>query len=305
MQTFFNHLVARAIPWAPRALVRRISRRYIAGDTLAEALARVHGLNQQGFAVTLDLLGESAADMAAAQATAAECAQVLQAVHAAGVQATLSIKPTALGLLVDAPQCAALIEGLVQGAARWKRSVCMDMEDVACTQLEIDLFRRLRTRYANVELALQAYLTRTAEDLDQLLREGAGLRLRLCKGIYPEEPRHLVPDAGADRGAINPHFLRHVARCFDAGVFVAVATHDAALIEQVLALSHRHGVGRDRFEFQMLLGVCEPLRDRLRAQGFPVRIYVPFGPDWYGYSTRRLKENPRLAGQVLRALVRR
>jgi proline dehydrogenase len=127
--------------------------------------------------------------------------------------------------------------------------------------------------------------------------------LRLCKGIYQEDPSHLVDNAWRDRAAINPHFLAHLSHCFEANSFVAIATHDKALIEQTIALAEDRGIARSRFEFQMLLGVCEPLRDTLLAQGFGVRIYVPYGKDWYGYSTRRLKENPRIAGHILRAML--
>lgn len=299
----FNALMARAIPWVPRALVRKISRRYIAGDTLAEALQRVRALNAQGFDVTLDVLGESASCFEQAHATAEASMRVLAAVHQHGVRATLSVKPTALGLLLDTQRCEQMLDPLLDAAAAWGNSVCIDMEDIRCTQQELGLFARLRARHANVDIAVQAYLTRTYADIGPLLRNGS--RLRICKGIYNEDPAHLVDGAARQRRAINRHFLAHVERCFEAGVFVSVATHDEPLLDEVIALARRRGVDPAAFEFQMLLGVCEPLRDRLRAQGFSMRIYVPFGSDWYGYSTRRLKENPRIAGHVARALFSR
>ena len=297
----FNAVAARAIPWIPRALVRKISRRYIAGATVAEALARVRSLNAEGFEVTLDVLGETVSSFAQARRVADDCLRVLEAVHAAAARSTLSVKPTAFGLLLDARRCESLLDEVLSTAGRLGNAVCLDMEDAACTQREIDLFLALRARHRHVELALQAYLRRTQGDLDRLLPTGSGLRI--CKGIYREAPEHLVDGADDDRAAINPHFLAVVARCFAAGTFVAVATHDAALIGQVIALAREGSVDKAAFEFQMLLGVCEPLRDRLREQGFAVRIYVPFGADWYGYSTRRLKENPRIAGHVARALL--
>jgi proline dehydrogenase len=173
------------------------------------------------------------------------------------------------------------------------------MEDVSCTELEIDLFTRLRPRHDNLGLALQAYLQRTHRDIEPLLAQGSPLRI--CKGIYREERSHLVNGAWRDRGAINPHFVEYVERCFEAGTFVAIATHDEALINEIVERIQQKGVDKTRFEFQMLLGVCEPLRDKLLRMGFGVRIYVPYGADWYGYSTRRLKENPRVLGYVLRA----
>ena len=296
-----NTLVAHAIPWIPRALVQRISRRYIAGDDLAQAVTRIRQLNAQGFCVTVDVLGETVATVQQAESTARAYQQLLQAIQHHGLDASISVKPTALGLLLNRQACEQRLERIAASAAQHQTAVCIDMEDVSCTQLEIDLFSQLTTRYSKLSLALQAYLRRTYQDIEPLLRRGNSLRI--CKGIYLEEPSHLVDAAWRDRSAINPHFLAHVARCLDTGTFVAVATHDAALVEQVVALVHSRRTDPAQFEFQMLLGVCESLRDRLLGMGFKVRIYVPYGKDWYGYSTRRMKENPRIAGHVARALI--
>ncbi|KLD75551.1 L-proline dehydrogenase [Xanthomonas hyacinthi] len=296
-----NTLVARAIPLIPRALIQKISRRYIAGDTLAEALARVQQLNAQGFCVTLDVLGETVSTLQQAKATADDYIEVLDAIQDHGLQANISIKPSALGLLLDAQQCEQLAQGILDRADLHQNSICMDMEDVSCTQKEIELFARLKARKGNIGLALQAYLQRTYLDIEPLVREASPLRI--CKGIYVEDLSHLVPDAWSNRRAINEHFLKHVGRCFDTGSFVGIATHDAALIENIVELVRRDGIDRTKFEFQMLLGVCEPLRDKLLGMGFNVRIYVPFGKDWYGYSTRRLKENPGIAGHIAKALI--
>ncbi|WP_411564914.1 proline dehydrogenase family protein [Pseudomonas shirazensis] len=297
----FNALMARAIPFIPRAIIQKISRRYIAGTTPDEALARVQQLNAQGFSVTLDVLGETVSTLQQAEKTASDYIDLLEAIHARRLNAHISIKPSSLGLLLDTRQCARLAARIIDAAELRENSVCIDMEDVACTQKEIDLFSRVRAGHGNVGLALQAYLKRTYQDIEVLTREPN--TLRLCKGIYVEERTHLVDDAWRDRSAINTHFLNHVSRCFDSGSFVGVATHDAALIEQVIALAQDNGIDKSRFEFQMLLGVCEPLRDKVLRMGFNVRIYVPFGMDWYGYSTRRLNENPSIAGHVAKALI--
>lgn len=296
----FNSLVAHAIPWIPRGLVRKISERYIAGDTVDEAIDRVRLLNREGFDATLDVLGEAVSSLAEAHSAADECRHVLAAIHAAGVRSTLSVKPTAFGLALDATCCEQIIDELLLTAGRLGISVCIDMEDAAWTQAEIDLFLTLKQRHPHVELAVQAYLRRTTADLERLLSDRS--RLRICKGIYNEAPSELVDKASDDRSAINPHFRADVARCFAEGTFVAIATHDEALIDEVIALVRKGNISPSAFEFQMLLGVCEPLRDRLRSEGFSVRIYVPFGADWYGYSTRRLKENPRIAGYVAKAI---
>lgn len=297
----FNTLMAHAIAWLPRALVRKVSRRYIAGDDLAQAVTRIRQLNEQGFPVTVDVLGEAVSTPQQADHTVREYTLALQAIHNHGLDATVSVKPTALGLLLDRQACEQRLAHIVACAARHQTGVCIDMEDVRCTQMEIDLYSRINARFNNISLALQAYLRRTYQDIEPVLRDGG--HLRICKGIYLEDRSHLVDLAWSDRDAINPHFLAHVTRCFDTGTFVGVATHDAVLVAQVAALARRRNIDPARFEFQMLLGVCEPLRDRLLGMGFKVRIYVPYGKDWYGYSIRRMKENPRIAGHVARALL--
>lgn len=297
----FNALMARAIPFIPRAIIQNISRRYIAGATLGEAIERVQQLNAQGFCVTLDVLGETVSTPQQAENTAIDYIDLLEAIQANGLNANISIKPSSLGLLLDMQQCERLAERILEAAEGHKNSVCMDMEDINCTEKEIDLFTRLRRGHDNLGLALQAYLKRTYQDIEVLTRETN--TLRICKGIYVEERSHLVDGSWRDRTAINKHFLDHVMSCFNTGSFVGVATHDAALIDQVITLARDNGIDRTQFEFQMLLGVCEPLRDKVLKLGFGVRIYVPFGKDWYGYSTRRLNENPSIAGHVAKALI--
>jgi proline dehydrogenase len=298
-----NTVAALAIPFIPRALIQKISRRYIAGDSLAEAIARVQTLNARGFSATLDVLGETVSSMSEAEALTGEYTKVLEAIRVHGLNAEISIKPSALGLLVDEAQCERLVRHILKVAAADGNFACIDMEDVNCTQKEIDLFTRVEREHGNVGLALQAYLKRTYGDIERLLRKTS--TVRICKGIYVEDHVHLVERARSDRAAINVHFIEHVSRCFKAGAFVGIATHDAALIEEVIALVRREEVDRTKFEFQMLLGVCESLRDRLLSMGFNVRVYVPYGKDWYGYSTRRIKENPRIAGHVIKAMLSR
>lgn len=300
---FIDVLVARSLPFIPRVIVKRLSTRYLAGSTLEEALQVIHKLNRAGYGVTLDVLGESATSEAEADAMSAAYATAIAAIAAHNLDAELSIKPSALGLLNDEAQCEIRIQQILAQARQVAKTATLDMEDLQCTQKELDLFRRLQQRYADLGIAIQAYLQRSYADVDLLMVTRS--RLRICKGIYQEDPQYLVPGASDDRAAINSHFLAHVKCCFVAGVFVSVATHDEELIEAVVALARQHHVAADAFEFQMLLGVCEPLRDKVRALGFAVRVYVPYGADWYGYSTRRLQENPRIAGYILRALLKR
>ncbi|RFB71161.1 MULTISPECIES: proline dehydrogenase family protein [unclassified Herbaspirillum] len=298
-----NQLMAHAIALVPRPLVRQLSRRYIAGQSLPEALIRVRELNAIGCAVTLDVLGEDISSITEARKTAMQYLEVLTAIRQNGLSANLSVKPSAIGLLVDAKECARLSAEIVTSAESVENFVCFDMEDITCTQLEIELFKHLARTHGNVGLALQAYLKRTYQDVAELARPDSSLRI--CKGIYAEDEQHLIPNARKDRTAINEHFLAHVAHCFEMNAFVSVATHDEALILQIISLVKKKFIDKKQFEFQMLLGVCEPLRDKLLGAGFHVRIYVPFGPDWYGYSVRRLKENPEIAGYLAKALIGR
>lgn len=335
MQSIIKRWMAQAIPFIPRALLQRVSRRYVAGETLDDAVACVRRLAAAGCTATVDVLGEAAQSPAQATQAADEYIALLDALHHAGRRVPehagrrvpehagrhvpedarrpvpdlagqpvhVSLKPTAFGLLIDPAHCQAQIERVLQAAARHGSFVRLDMEDLRCTQAEIDLLMRLRQHHAHVGLVLQAYLRRTPADIATLARPGENLRI--CKGIYAEDLAQLVPNAARDRRAINPHFVQHVRRCFESGCFAAIATHDEALVDELIALAETMAVDRTRFEFQMLLGVCEPLRDRLLRQGFAVRIYVPYGRDWIGYGTRRIKENPAIAGQLLKGLLTR
>jgi len=217
------------------------------------------------------------------------------------MRAELSIKPSALGLLFDETGCKRHVLQILNAATTQGVTACIDMEDLTCTQRTLDLFAEAEAAGVDVGIALQAYLRRTYNDIVAL--QCRTRRLRICKGIYAEADEHLISGASLDRTAINKHFVQHVSSALQAGSFVGIATHDEALIDTLISWIRREQIESTRFEFQMLLGVCEPLRERLRAMGFHVRVYVPYGHDWYGYSTRRIKENPRIAGYVLRALL--
>ncbi|MGF6701353.1 proline dehydrogenase [Paraburkholderia sp. MM5496-R1] len=297
----FNTMAARAIPLVPRALIRKISRRYIAGETLVDALARIHALDAKGFRTTIDVLGETASSLDQAESMTGDYLDLVQALGAENMRTELSIKLTALGLHLDENACLARVSKILRAAAPHGISACIDMEDVSCTQKTLDAFCRLEAEGYPVGIALQAYLTRTNTDIVSLQARKSAMRI--CKGIYAEANEHLVDGASRDRAAINTHFVRHVSSAIQAGAFVGIATHDAQLIDALIDWLQRERIDRSRFEFQMLLGVCEPLRDALLAQGFNVRVYVPYGHDWYGYSTRRIKENPRIAGYIVATMI--
>lgn len=299
----FNTMAAYAIPLVPRSLIRKISRRYIAGETLDDARARIDALHAAGFRTTVDVLGETASSPDQAEAMTRDYLDLVQAFGGRNEPTELSIKLSALGLHLDDDACMARVSSILRAAASAGISACIDMEDVGCTQKTLDAFLKLESDGYPVGLALQAYLKRTHHDIAPLRARKS--RMRICKGIYAEAKSHLVEGVSTDRAAINAHFVQHVSTAIQAGSFVGIATHDAALIETLTHWLRREQIDRSRFEFQMLLGVCEPMRDALLAQGFNVRVYVPYGQDWYGYSTRRIKENPRIAGYVLSAMMRR
>ncbi|CAG9238911.1 Proline dehydrogenase [Paraburkholderia tropica] len=296
-----NTMAARAIPLVPRSLIQKISRRYIAGASLDDARTRIHALHAEGFRTTIDVLGETATSTAQAESMARDYLHLIEALCADNETAELSIKLTALGLHLDEPACMARVALILRAAATHGIRACIDMEDIRCTQKALDAFAAFEANGYPVGIALQAYLKRTDDDIVTL--QARQSRMRICKGIYAEAAEHLVDGASKNRAAINPHFIRHVSNALRAGCFVGIATHDAPLIDMLTRWLEDERIDRSRFEFQMLLGVCEKQRDALLAQGFNVRVYVPYGQDWYGYSTRRIKENPRIAGYILSALL--
>lgn len=276
------------------------ARRFIAGLTLEEALARSRELNAQGIAVTLDHLGEGISRLSEASSFAGAYAELLEGIAAGGVTGSVSLKPTQMGLGLDAAQAYANIRGIADVAGRLGLSVTLDMEDSACTDATIDIALRLREEgYRNVGTVLQAYLYRTMADLEALTRRG--VELRLVKGAYKESRRVAYPKL-AD---VNVNFMRMIRRRLDSGVYTAIATHDDHIIAWTKDYAASRGIPRDRFEFQMLYGVRSALQEQLAAEGYAVRCYVPYGRMWYPYFVRRLAERPANLLFILRSGFRR
>jgi len=290
-------LTSRMLPVVPKAVVRRVASRYVAGEDLDAAVAMVRGLNARGYEATLDILGENARDSGEAERTRTGYREVLDRIQQEGLKSNVSIKLTHLGVRLDATAAKERLETIVQRAKEYRNFVRMDMEDSSLTQVTLDLYEDLHQRYRGaVGAVLQAYLHRTAQDAQRLAALGANVRL--CKGIY-REPRAI---AYQDREQVRKSFLQAAATILNApDTYLAFATHDRVLIDRCLELVRR--VPADRYEFQALLGVpVEDLLDRLVARGVRVRVYVPYGSDWYPYATRRLRENPKIASYVLRQL---
>ncbi len=293
--SLFNRLLVTTLPLVPKPIVRRVSRRYVAGDTLDAAVATVRELNRRGAMATLDVLGEEVRDRERATAFTEECLHVLERIEREGVDSNLSIKLTMFGLEIDEELCRANAERIVRAAAERGNFVRIDMEDASTTDATLRIYRDLQARYGNVGCVLQAYMRRTLADVDALGAEGANVRL--CKGIYIE------PRAIAWKGyeTVRANFVAALEKLLARGAYVGIATHDEYLVCAATALLDRLAVPRDRYEFQMLLGVDQELRDVLIERGHRMRVYTPFGREWYAYSMRRLRENPEIAGHVARA----
>ena len=284
--------IASSVAVIPKPIVRRISSRYIAGERLEDALSAIRELNREGCAATVDVLGESTESKADANETLREYKQVIDALEEHGLDSGISVKLTGLGLTIDKELCRRNLEEVVEYAAARNRFVRVDMEDSSHTGATLDLVLDMRARHENVGAVIQAYMRRSLKDVTRLA--GAGVAVRLCKGIY-DEAREV---AYKDFDTVRQNYVTLLEELFKGGVYVGVATHDEHLVLHALRLIHQLEVPKDRYEFQMLLGVDEELRKILVGGGHKLRVYVPFGEDWYKYSTRRLKENPKIAGYV-------
>jgi proline dehydrogenase len=284
--------IAESVPFIPRPIVRRISRRYIAGDTLDEAIETVRNLKKQGCVATIDLLGESTGSKADAAATLRDYKKVIDALDEHDLDSGISVKLTGLGLTLSEELCRANLEEIVVYAGEKDRFVRVDMEDSPYTGVTLDIVTDLHERHENVGAVIQAYMRRSLEDVCRLVE--AGVTVRLCKGIY-DEPRRI---AYKDFDTVRQNYIFLLDELLKGGTYVGIATHDEFLIWHALRLIHQLEVPEDRYEFQMLLGVDEELRGILVEAGHKLRVYVPFGEEWYEYSSRRLKENPKIAGYV-------
>jgi proline dehydrogenase len=294
-----DRTIGGVLPYVPRAIVGLVARPYIAGEKNSDAIRVAKGLNRKGFRATMDILGESVHELAQARNAAGHYMTLLDELSRDAIDSNVSIKLTQLGLKINKDECLALVDAIVARAAIHNNFVRIDMEDSFCTSDTLEVFSDLRCRHANVGVVVQARLRRTLDDVMRLLPLKPNLRL--CKGVYVEP----AAIAFQDPGEINDNYLRILERLLRGRFFVGIATHDEYLIREAQRLISELKLPATAYEFQMLLGVNEPLRARILAAGHALRVYIPFGPDWYAYSVRRLRENPRLAGHVLRAMLRK
>ena len=291
-----NRLVVALLPFVPKSLIRFFSKRYIAGESLSDAARVVTELSKKNAMATIDVLGEDITKNEEAIDAREACKYVLRMIAELKLDANLSVKLTQFGLKLDKEFCYVNVREVIELAARDKNFVRIDMEDHSCTDDTIEIFTRLRKEFSNVGIALQAYLRRSSNDVTTL--NGIGTGFRLCKGIYiePEEV------AFRNRQEVRENYLKLLDMMFAKKAYVGIATHDIALIVGAKQLIAKYQLQPEQYEFQMLLGVRNDLRDALLEEGHRVRIYVPFGSKWYAYSIRRFKENPEVAGYVFKAL---
>jgi proline dehydrogenase len=288
-----DRAIVRVLPAVPRPVVKRLSQRYIAGPTLADAVEAVRALNEEGKMATIDVLGEEISRREEASALLAEYEEVFETIEREGLDSNISVKLTGLGLNLDHDFCRENASELVREAAARHNFVRIDMEDSSTTTQTLELYRELRQEgLDNVGVVLQSYMKRTLADVAGI----AELRpnVRVCKGIYVEPPEI----AFQEFETVRLNFNEALAALMDAGAYVAVATHDDWLIAEALAQVEERSLTPGGYEFQMLLGVRPELGDELVREGHPLRIYVPYGRRWYEYSLRRLQENPKIAGYV-------
>ena len=281
--------------FVPRPVIWRFSSRYIAGTSLEDAYQTVRELNDSGSTATIDVLGEDSTSRVQVEAAERIYLAGLDGINSSSLKCGVSIKLSEMGLRFDDALCRKVLRNIVSAAQANGIFVRIDMEDSSVTTATLDLYRELRSEFDNVGTVIQSCLHRSESDIESLLREGP-TNIRLCKGIYIEPENISYRDADE----IRRSYERLLEQLFEGGATqVAIATHDPVLVEHAENTIRRMNISKDRYEFQMLLGVAGPLRRKLIARGHSMRVYVPFGERWLDYSLRRLRENPDMLGHIV------
>jgi proline dehydrogenase len=289
-----NKLIVFFLPLVPKFIVYLFAKRYIAGPTIEAAINVIKEFNAKNMVATLDILGEEVAQKEDSLKVVEEYKQALAEIDSNNLDANISVKPTHLGLKIDKEFCYDNIRTIVLEAKKYDNFVRIDMEDHTCTTDTLDIHSRLHKEFDNVGVVIQAYLRRTIDDVNQLILQKANLRL--CKGIYVEPSKI----AYKDYDIINNNFQYSLKKLLQNKCYIGIATHDEKLIWHALSVIDELKLDKSEYEFQMLLGVTEDLRDMLVENGHHLRVYVPFGEHWYAYSMRRLKENPKVAMYIIK-----
>ena len=297
-----NQLIAKMLPYFPEKLVWIFSKRYISGQTIDDALAESRKLNKNKTMVSVDLLREYVNNLAEAEHYKEQYIELIKRFTAEKINGHFSVKPSMFGLLIDKEACYRNIKDIVEVADQCNSFVRIDMEDSECTSDEIAIFRRLKSDFpTRVGLVVQAYMRRTLDDVKSLLDLNlpeAPLSFRLCKGIYIEKE----PVAYQGYQEIRDHYIDDLRFMLQNGIYVGIATHDKYLVDKAYEIIDQLGIPKDKYEFQMLYGVAPKLRQSIVDRGNRMRVYVPYGKQWFSYSTRRLKENPNMVWHIIKAM---
>jgi proline dehydrogenase len=281
-------------------LFKKLTTRFIAGETIDEAVAAIRDLNARGCTSTFDHLNESVGSIAETEAEVREYLDVLAHIDGTDINSNVSIKLTQFGLEIDPELTYRNVRRIVEDATRRGNFVRVDMEGSNVTQATIDVFKRLRAEVGlnDVGIAVQSYLYRTMDDVRDLLQIPA--RIRLCKGAYNEPPEVAYPD----KKSVDDNYVRVMEVLLSSGVYHGIATHDPKMIDATVAFAQREGIGKEAFEFQMLYGIRRDLQEQLARDGYRMRVYVPYGKHWYPYFMRRLAERPANIWFVLKNLLK-
>ena len=290
----------RLARWVTRNPVsRRVARRFVAGESLDDAIAAARACNQKGMMASLDYLGENVSNAADARRARDTYWNVFDRIAREKLNANVSLKITQLGLDLDANACAELLASIVERAASHGNFVRIDMEGSPYTQRTIELCKRVRAKNAAVGTVIQSYLRRSEADVKDLI--AVGCRIRLCKGAYQEPPDIAFPD----KADVDANYLTLMKLMLPSGIYHGIATHDPAMIDATKQFAAEKGIGKEQFEFQMLYGIRTDLQEQLVREGYRMRIYIPYGRDWFPYFMRRLAERPANLMFFLRSLFRK
>lgn len=297
--SLFDTLVIHGMPLIPKFIVGKVASRYVAGESRDDALKVVRSLMDEGSMATIDVLGEEVSEPEKAEAAVEEYLRLYEMIESEKLDANVSVKPTLLGLKIDEDLCRANIETIVDLSYSKGNFVRIDMEDCSTTTATLKIYRRMLEKVGteHVGVVLQAYMRRSMSDISDLLPLAPNIRF--CKGIY-RESRAV---AWKDFDTIRENFIYCLKKLLRGGAYVGIATHDPHLVWAGMAAVDELGLDRDAYEFQMLYGVDPPLRKIILDAGHRLRVYVPYGQDWYPYSIRRLRENPNVARHVVRAML--
>ena len=298
----FNKMIAGLLPYMPKKLVWIFSKRYIAGESLEDAMRESRQLNAEQTMVTVDILGEYIKELSEATENKKQYIDLIRRFTSEKIDGNFSVKPSMFGLLLEKEACYQNIREIVSVADECDTFIRVDMEDSSCTDAEVEIFRRLKAEFpTRVGLVVQSYMRRTLSDIRDLMdmhSEEAPLNFRLCKGIYVE-PAEV---AFKKYQEVRDHYLEDLEFMLQNGIYVGIATHDKYLVDKAFELLEKYNTPKDKYEFQMLYGVTPDLRSRITGAGHRMRVYVPYGVQWFGYSTRRLKENPNMTWLIIKAL---